>query len=166
MSIALEKVNMLEKNQFVMIFADIAEHSPWVASAAADQRPFKTVSEMVNVFKTVVNNAPKIDQLALINAHPDLAGKAQLTPDSKSEQAGAGLESLTKLELAEFTKLNDRYKAKFHFPFIFAVKGADKYKILNSFRSRIDNDMNEEFLTAMENIFRIFMFRIEDQVHQ
>lgn len=166
MSIALEKVNLLDKNQFEMIFADIAEHSPWVASFAAEQRPFSDVNQMVNAFKQGVNQAPKIDQLALINAHPDLAGKAHLTPDSKSEQAGAGLDSLTVAEMADFTELNTRYKAKFHFPFIFAVKGADKYKILDSFKQRINNEPNAEFDTAMENIFRIFMFRIEDQVQE
>ena len=150
--------------EFIKTFADIAEHSPWVAEAAANFRPFTDRAAMIDAFQQALNHADKADQLTLIRAHPDLAGKAKLTQDSKSEQQGAGLDSLTKDELASFTQLNQTYKDKFEFPFIFAVKGADKTQILASFALRVTNDIDREFETALQNICRIFMFRLEDQI--
>lgn len=164
MSLTLHAVNGLSAQDFVLEFADVAEHSPWVAEGAAGMRPFTARDDMISAFAGVLDGAEHEAQLALINAHPDLASKAKLTADSQSEQAGAGLDTLTAGELARFTDLNGRYKAKFGFPFIFAVKGATKYMILESFEVRIGNDAEVEFATALENIKRIFMFRIEDQV--
>ena len=107
-------------------------------------------------------------QLVLIRAHPDLAGKAaiagDLTDDSTREQAGAGLASLSPAEFARFTALNDAYRARFDFPFIFAVKGATKQQILAAFEARLQHDQTQEFRTALGQIARIFRFRIEDRV--
>lgn len=164
MSLSLNEVNELSVAEFVAAFGDVAEHSPWVAEGAAKLRPFALRDDMIAAFAAVLKTAEYEAQLALINAHPDLAGKAKLTADSASEQAGAGLDALSADEMARFTELNDRYKAKFGFPFIFAVKGATKYMILKSFEQRIENVAEVEFATALENIKRIFMFRIEDQV--
>lgn len=164
MSLTLKQVNELSAHDFVAAFCDVAEHSPWVAEGAAKLRPFAVRDDMVAAFAGVLAAAEYAAQLALINAHPDLAGKAKLTVDSKSEQAGAGLDTLTEDEMVRFTDLNGKYKAKFGFPFIFAVKGATKYQILQSFAVRIENVTEVEFAMALENIKRIFMFRIEDQV--
>lgn len=164
MILTLEQVNKLSADEFAQAFGDVAEHSPWVAEGAAVMRPYAARADMIEAFNTALEAAGHAAQLILINAHPDLAGKAKLTADSQSEQAGAGLDTLNADELARFTDLNGRYKAKFEFPFIFAVKGATKYQILESFELRIDNDAEAEFATAIENIKRIFMFRIEDQV--
>lgn len=164
MVLNLNEVNELSVAEFVAAFGDVAEHSPWVAEGAAKLRPFAVRDDMIIAFTGVLKAAEYAAQLALINAHPDLAGKAKLTADSQSEQAGAGLDTLSADEMARFTELNERYKAKFGFPFIFAVKGATKYMILKSFELRIENVAEVEFATALENIKRIFMFRIEDQV--
>lgn len=164
MAFTLEQVNLMQAADFTTAFADIAEHSPWVATQAAKQRPFTTKQSMIEAFCDALYTADKAAQLALIIAHPDLAGKAKLTSDSKSEQSGAGLDTLSKAEHARFSDLNTRYKQKFNFPFIFAVKGATKYQILDGFEQRIHNDQAQEFTTALQNICRIFSFRIEDQV--
>ena len=115
-------------------------------------------------FETAVRAANNDAQLALLRAHPDLATKAKLTDDSTKEQAGAGLNTLTAEEFARFTDLNTRYKQRFGFPFIFAVKGATKHMILDSFEARVGNDARAEFEMALQQVCRIFRFRIEDRV--
>jgi len=145
-------------------FGDIAEHAPWVAERAGLERPFDDRDAMIKAFQSAIMRAQKSEQLALIRAHPDLAGKAKLTSDSQSEQKGAGLDTLSASEMAHFTRLNDAYKAQFQFPFIFAVKGADKHMILASFEQRINNDEQSEFKTALEMVCRIVQFRLEDKV--
>lgn len=147
-------------------FADIAEHSPWVADHAFRNAPFDSLEEMVASFTMAVHHADPDDQLALLRAHPDLATRAKLTADSSKEQAGAGLDSLSAEEFARFNKLNDAYKAKNHFPFIFAVKGATKHQILSGFESRIHNGTETEFQTALEQVCRIIRFRLEDRVKE
>ena len=107
---------------------------------------------MIGAFSHVVETAPRERQLALIRAHPDLATKASLTSDSTREQQGAGLASLGADEFARFTLLNDSYKAKFDFPFIFAVKGATKQQILASFEERLKNSLDGEFATAIAQV--------------
>ncbi len=145
-------------------FADIAEHSPWVAHAAFSYSPFANREAMIHAFANAVLHADKSAQLALLRAHPDLATRAKLTADSSNEQKGAGLDTLSAREFARFTELNDAYKVKNGFPFIFAVKGATKYQILDGFESRIHNDSAKEFATALEQVCRIIRFRLEDRV--
>lgn len=145
-------------------FADIAEHSPWVAQHAFRDAPFASREDMIASFTMAVHHADPDDQLALLRAHPDLATRARLTADSTREQAGAGLDTLTAEEFAHFTTLNDAYKAKNGFPFIFAVKGATKHQILAGFEARIHHDTATEFLTALEQVCRIIRFRLEDRV--
>ena len=103
-------------------------------------------------------------QLALINAHPDLAGKAavqgQLTEASTHEQAGAGIHQCTEEEFQRFTELNEAYKAKFKFPFIMAVKGSDRHQILAAFETRIHNPADVEFKCALAEINKIALFRL------
>ena len=107
-------------------------------------------------------------QLALLHAHPDLAGRAtvagHIAEESRREQAGAGLDRLTAGEFAWFQDLNARYRERFGFPFIHAVKGATKDAILAAFETRIDNDAEAERATALASVERIFRFRIEDRV--
>lgn len=161
-------VNALSPADFVARFGDVAEHSPWVAEAAATLRPFATREAMIEAFAAAVAAAPHEARLALIRAHPDLAGKAAragaMAEDSKREQAGVGLDSLTEAEYARFTDLNDRYRTRFGFPFIFAVKGATKTMILDAFEARLVNDPETEFATALAQIERIFRFRLEDRI--
>jgi 2-oxo-4-hydroxy-4-carboxy-5-ureidoimidazoline decarboxylase len=164
----IAEVNELSDVAFVAAFGDIAEHSPWVAERAAAKRPFATRETFIQAFVDAVAAAAPDAKLALIRAHPDLAGKAalrgELTEDSKSEQAGAGLGSLSPAEFARFTALNDIYKARFGFPFIFAVKGATKSMILAAFEERILHSPETEFATALTQVGRIFRFRIEAKI--
>ncbi len=160
----LAAVNAMTTEAFTDAFGDVAEHSPWVARIASSLRPFATREAMMEAFTGTVRGAAREAQLALIRAHPDLAAKAKLTEDSTREQAGAGLDTLTPGEFARFTDLNDRYKAKFGFPFIFAVKGATKHQILASFAERVKHEAEVEFATALAQVCRIFRFRIEDRV--
>ena len=119
---------------------------------------------MIAAFAQALMSANRDAQLALVRAHPDLATKARLTDDSTREQAGAGLDTLGADEFQRFTDLNTRYKERFGFPFIFAVKGATKHMILSSFEERVDRPEADEFRTALEQVARIFRFRLEDRV--
>jgi len=166
--IDIATVDALAPADFVARFGDVAEHSPWVAEVAAQARPFATREAMIAAFAAAVAAATPEARLALIRAHPDLAGRAAragaMAEDSKKEQAGVGLDSLTEAEFARFTRLNDAYREKFGFPFIFAVKGATKSMILDAFEARLPNAPEIEFETALAQIARIFRFRLEDRV--
>jgi 2-oxo-4-hydroxy-4-carboxy-5-ureidoimidazoline decarboxylase len=159
--ITLAAANRMTSGDFITAFGEIAEHSPWVAEAASKARPYKTRDTMIEAFKATVLNGSEADQLDLIRAHPDLATRAKLSPDSTNEQKGAGLDTLSAMELKRFTEFNDRYKAKFGFPFIFAVKGATKHQILAAFEQRLNNSSRTEFKTAIEQVCRIITFRLE-----
>jgi 2-oxo-4-hydroxy-4-carboxy-5-ureidoimidazoline decarboxylase len=164
----LADANALSPDAFAARFGDIAEHSPWVAEGAAALRPFASREAAIAAFEAIMREADADRQLALIRAHPDLAGKAaiacEIAEDSRKEQAGAGLNTLTADEFQRFTTLNDAYRARFGFPFIFAVKGATKFQILDAFEARIGHDAATEFETALGQIARIFRFRLEDRI--
>lgn len=157
-------INAMTAAQFLTDFGDVAEHSPWVAEAALTARPYANREAMIAAFETALRNAEMPAQLALVRAHPDLAGKARLTADSSREQAGAGLGTLTAEEMQRFTAFNEAYRARFGFPFIFAVKRAAKHQILAAFETRLAHGADTEFTTALAQIARIFRFRIEDRV--
>ncbi len=164
----LVRINAMTAVEFVEAFGNIAEHAPWVAETAASARPFASRDAMIGSFHAAIAEADRSAQLALLRAHPDLAGKAaiagDLTAASKSEQAGAGLDRLTPDEFERFTGLNRLYGERFGFPFILAVKGADKATILEAFEARIDNAAETEFQTALRQVKRIVRFRLEDHV--
>ncbi len=160
----LADINAMPLPMFLRTFGDVAEHSPWVARAAASNRPFASRDAMIASFENAVKSANLDAQLALLRAHPDLANTATLTDDSTKEQAGAGLDRLTADEFAHFTALNTAYKQRFSFPFIFAVKGATKHMILEAFEARANIGLDAEFAMAITQVCRIFCFRIEDRV--
>jgi len=158
----------LSREDFVQAFADIYEHSPWVAEKAYDLGQGTDLDDIETLharMSDILLSADHATQLALINAHPDLAGKAavrgQLTEASTSEQAGAGIHQCTSDEFARFTELNDAYKAKFAFPFIMAVKGSNRHQILAAFETRIHNSADTEFACALAEINKIAMFRLQ-----
>lgn len=167
-ALTIDNINALSAADFAAAFGDIAEHSAWVAEGAASRRPFADREAMIAAFEASMRAADAAHHLALIRAHPDLAGRAaiagELTADSTAEQKGAGLDTLTAAEFERFTSLNTRYKAKYHFPFIFAVKGATKDMILAAFEARLKNSEKAEFEMALTQIARIFRFRLEDRV--
>ncbi len=164
--VSLATLNHLSKTAFTQTLGAIFEHSPWVAEGAHPLKPFTTLEALRTAMVKVVDGAPVEQQLALIRAHPDLAGKAalegELTAESTSEQKGAGLDRLTPDEFAKFHRLNDAYKAKFNFPFILAVRGHDKHSILAAFETRLLNDAESEKSEALRQIARIAGFRLAD----
>ncbi len=165
MSLSITELNGLSADDFVAHLKDIFEHSPWVGERVLPERPFKSVRRLHSAMCAQVAAASAREQLALIRAHPDLAGKAALAGDlteaSTNEQAGAGLNTLTETEYARFHELNDAYKARFDFPFILAVKGHDKHSILAEFERRLDNDLKAENIEALRQISEIARFRLD-----
>lgn len=163
--ISIEQLNQSDDAQFVETLKDIFEHSPWVAERASPARPYTSIRKLHSHMVAMVAQASMREQLDLIRAHPDLAGKAalagELTESSTSEQAGAGLDTLTDDEFERFHALNNAYKAKFGFPFILAVKGHDKHSILASFDTRLKNDETDERTEALKQIGEIARFRLE-----
>ncbi|WP_299235147.1 2-oxo-4-hydroxy-4-carboxy-5-ureidoimidazoline decarboxylase [uncultured Halomonas sp.] len=160
--------SQLDKSAFVAAYGEIYEHSPWVAELAWEQglnTDHDSPAGLAKAMGEVLTDASAEHQLAVIRAHPDLAGKAaiagELTDDSTREQAGAGLDQCSPEEMARFERLNEAYKEKFGFPFVMAVKGNDRYAILNAFETRLENDPAEERRTAVEQINRIARFRLE-----
>ena len=168
--ITIDNVNALGTEDFLAAFGDVAEHAPWVAEEAMRDQPFVDCRAMTESFMDAVFDAGEPEKLALIRAHPDLAGRAaiagELAEASKREQSGAGLDRLTTEEFTRFTALNEAYRAKFDFPFILAVKGVDKHGILQSFEERLDNDPEDEFFNAIRQVVQIIVFRIEERVSQ
>jgi len=158
----------LSREAFVAAFADIYEHSPWVAEQAYDLGQGADLDQIETLharMSTILLSADHARQLAVISAHPDLAGKAavqgQLTEASTHEQAGAGIHQCSAEEFQRFTELNSVYKAKFAFPFIMAVKGSDRHQILAAFEARIHNPVDTEFACALAEINKIAMFRLQ-----
>lgn len=166
--LSLAEVNACEASAFMDAFGDVAEHSPWVAEAAALSRPFATREAMIEAFAAAILSADARLQRMLILAHPDLAGRAavagDLTDDSAREQAGAGLNALTPEEFTTFTRANGAYRERFGFPFIVAVRNASKHDILAAFERRLPNTPDAEFAEALAQISRIVRFRLEDRV--
>jgi 2-oxo-4-hydroxy-4-carboxy-5-ureidoimidazoline decarboxylase len=142
----------------------IFEKSPWVAEKAWERRPFANLDDMHAAMVAVAKNAPATQQLALLQSHPDLAGKeaqaGTMTASSVAEQASAGLNSLSAAELAELTHLNAAYKAKFGFPFIIAVRMHTKEGIFSEFKRRLQNDTQTEFANDLQNVYIITRLRL------
>lgn len=158
----LAEVNALDEAAFVARFGALFEHSPWVVERAATLRPF---DDLLGGLMSAVYRASPEEQLALIRAHPELAGKAAidrtLTDASAAEQASAGLDRLTPAEYARFHALNHAYSARFGFPFIICVRLTDKAGILAAIESRLENDRDAEISTALGQIGEIVRLRIE-----
>ena len=159
----------MSREGFVSTFADVYEHSAWLAEAAYDRgldKKYDQIGAMHQLMADILLSSNHQAQLDLINAHPDLAGKAavrgELTEASTNEQAGAGISECNKEEFQRFTTLNDAYKAKFGFVFIMAVKGSNRYQILDAFEQRIHNSNDEEFERALQEINKIALFRLND----
>ncbi|AHE52058.1 2-oxo-4-hydroxy-4-carboxy-5-ureidoimidazoline decarboxylase [Sphingomonas sanxanigenens] len=147
---------------FVDRYGGLFEHSPWVVERAAARLPF---ADLHAGLMSVVQEATRGEQLALIRAHPELAGKAaidgSLTESSAAEQASAGLDRLTREEYDRFHALNAAYRARFGFPFIICVRRTNKAGILTAMQRRLDNDREAEIATAIAEIGEIVRLRLE-----
>ena len=164
-SITLRSLNEGGRDAFVAMLGAIYEHSPWVAERAWDAAPFASIEALHAAMRGAVGRAGLDAQLALIRAHPKLAGRAaiagELTASSRSEQQGAGLDRCTPEEYARLHALNAAYEARFGFPFILAVAGRSRAEILAAFEARMANDPETEFATALREIDKIARLRLE-----
>jgi 2-oxo-4-hydroxy-4-carboxy-5-ureidoimidazoline decarboxylase len=167
-TIRLADLNALDRAAFVEALGDIVEANPWVAEQVHARRPFASVEALHDAFVAVLRAADEAAQRRGLDAHPDLAGKAAMDGEigelSAAEQHGVGLDRLSEGEFAMFHELNDAYRAKFGFPFVFAVKGASKAMILQAFEDRLPNDAATEFRKALAEVELIARFRLEDRV--
>jgi 2-oxo-4-hydroxy-4-carboxy-5-ureidoimidazoline decarboxylase len=149
---------------FVEALGWVFEGSPWVAERAWATRPFASVAALHAALVQAVERASPEEQLALIRAHPDLATRARLSDSSTAEQAGAGLDRLTPEEFARFHDLNARYRERFDFPFVVAVRNHTKTSILAEFARRLDQAAADERATALGEIAAIARFRLAETV--
>jgi len=161
----LGQINAMGEAAFVQAFVGVFEHSPWVAQRAFADGPFASVDELHAAMVAVVDRASAEDKLALLRAHPELAGKAairgELTADSTNEQSGAGLSQCSAEEYAQLTELNARYNARFGFPFILAVKGYDRAGVIAEFARRVTRDRDAELAECQRQIGRITRLRLD-----
>jgi N-carbamoyl-L-amino-acid hydrolase len=172
MALTLQELNAASADEAARMLDGLYEHSPWIAQAALAARPFASLAALKHAMARIVAEAGPDKQLALIRAHPELAGKAMvsksLTAESTNEQSKAGLTQCTTKELARIQKLNADYHAKFGFPFILAVRGPrgtglGKKEIIDTFERRLDNPPDFELAECLRNIHRIAEIRLNDK---
>ncbi len=161
----MDEVNMLDQPAFVKRVGWVFEHSPWVAERAWAFRPFADASALQRLMTVAMRSANGAEQLALLQAHPDLGARARMSEASVNEQAGVGLNHLNQDEFDQLQRLNSEYKQKFGFPFLYAVKGSDKHGILAALERRLTNNQDDEFQEALTQVTRIAGFRIEELIN-
>ena len=156
----INKINKLPKSEFIKVFGNIFESSSWISEELYKLKPFNSFEDLSTIILDIFENTTKENQIRILRAHPDLANKIKiesLTTDSKNEQSSAGLNKCTLEEFGEFKNLNFKYKKKFGFPFIFAVKDKSKLEILTNFRKRISCDINVEFEEAKNRLKKLLV---------
>jgi 2-oxo-4-hydroxy-4-carboxy-5-ureidoimidazoline decarboxylase len=162
----IERVNALDREEFVRLVGPVFERSPWIVEAVWPARPFASVEQLHQRLCDVVRAAGEARQLRLIRAHPDLVGRAAEsgthTAESKREQASAGLDRLSAEEAALFRKYNERYRDRFGFPFIICARLNKKDAILAAFPRRLQNSREQELQTALAEVFQIARLRLAD----
>ena len=167
-ALALEAINRANADGFTAMLGDVFEGSPWFARRAHRHGPFTSRAALIRAMTRVLEEASGEERLGLIRAHPDLAGKAararDLEPDSTREQASAGLDSLSDADFTLFMDLNRRYREKFGFPFIIAVRDHTLDSIIEAFRRRLESNPQTEMAEALANVGRIVSLRIAERI--
>ena len=161
----LNKIEKLSETEFTEVFANIFENASWIAEKLYKQKPFENFQDLSKKMISIFENADDLNKLKILNSHPDLANKAKigsLTPDSNKEQSAARLDQCTENEFKEFKNLNRKYKDKFGFPFIFAVKGKNKLEILINFKQRVLSEKKIEFDEAVKQVKKIATLRLDE----
>jgi OHCU decarboxylase len=162
----LADVDQMSEEEFVARFGALFEHSPWVAHEAWRRHPFGSRGALHAAFVDALRSAPRDRQLALIRAHPELAGReaeeGELTDESGREQASAGLDRLSPAEHARLMELNRRYRERFGFPMVVCVREHTKDSILAWGSARLERSADEEVATALGEIAKIAELRLED----
>ena len=172
-TLTLHHINTLPRMEAAALLSGLYEHSNWIAEQALDARPFASAAALKHAMVKVLAKAGREPQLALVRAHPELAGKAMvsqsLTAESTHEQTKAGLTHCTPEEFAHIQQLNASYNAKFGFPFILAVRGPrgtglNKQQIIRTFERRLHNHPDYELAECLRNIHRIVEIRLNDKL--
>lgn len=166
--LSLARVNAMSPAEFGAAFGRVFEHSPWIAERAFARRPFASADALHAVMVEVVRGASPAQQLALLCAHPELAGKEAktntLTRESTNEQTKAGLTALSAEEMARIASLNRAHAERFGFPFIIAARLHSKEQILAEFERRLSLSPEEEMRACLEEVYKITRLRIDDLI--
>jgi 2-oxo-4-hydroxy-4-carboxy-5-ureidoimidazoline decarboxylase len=164
-ALSLRDLNAADRAAFARALGAIFEGSPWVAERAWAARPYATVRDLHAAMVAAARDSSREAQIALLRAHPDLAGRAAragaMSESSVAEQASAGLDRLTGEEFARFHRLNAAYREKFGFPFIIAVRHHEKSSILAAFERRLGHSREEEIEAALAEVAAIAWLRLE-----
>ena len=170
--LTLARLNASSQAEFVAALDGVYEHSPWIAEKAWAKRPFASLAQLKHALVVVLRDAGTAAQVALIRAHPELAGKAMvaktLTAESTHEQGRAGLTECTPSEFAHIQGMNAAYNQKFGFPFTVAVRGPrgsglTRHQIISTFERRLANHPDFELAECVRNIHRIAEIRLNDK---
>lgn len=161
----LAELSSLDRSAFVRHLDGVFEHSPWIAERSWSARPFADIDSLHGAMLTVLDAASREEKLALIRAHPELAGKeaeaGTLTTASTGEQRGAGLDQCSREELDTLRRLNAGYRERHGFPFVIAVKGLSRCEIIDALGTRFANDTETEFAACLREIGKIARFRLD-----
>ena len=165
----LVEINRADASAFVALLGGVFEHSPWVAGRAWERRPFRSLAQLHEAMMAQVHAAPRAEQLALVRAHPELAGRqateGTLTADSSGEQGRLGFNALTREEFLRTAEINRRYREKFGFPCIVALRlHAGRESVMAEMERRLANDGETELRIALEQIGHITRGRLEKLV--
>ncbi|MDF0605757.1 2-oxo-4-hydroxy-4-carboxy-5-ureidoimidazoline decarboxylase [Neisseriaceae bacterium TC5R-5] len=167
-SIHVEDLNQMTQENFEQALQQIFERAPWAVQQAAEKRPYKGFVDLYEGLIGSVKNSDHATQLALIRSHPDLACKGIRPEDvaqhSQNEQSGAGLNQCTQQQADQLRELNTSYQQKFGFPFMLAVKGYNKADIVDQMQRRIEQEPQQEFDAALQQIYKVVMYRLLDTV--
>lgn len=167
--LTIDEVNQLESADFVNLFKNAVELWPDAAESVIQQRPFVNLNQLTSRFDEYLENLSEENKVAVLQSHPDLAGKFldenKLSNESAEEQALAGLDKLTTAKKIQLIQSNTEYAEKFGFPFVICVRQNNKIdRILDGFKNRLSNTRNEEILNGIEQVKKICQLRIENIV--
>ena len=166
----LDQLNAMGEAAFVETIGHVFEHSPWIAQRTYPKRPFASVAALHEKLVGTVRVADESEKLGLIRAHPDLVGKMAraggLTRESTSEQAAAGLATLSRHEVELFDRYNAAYRERFGFPFVICARQNRKDAILAAFPVRLENTRDAEIDTALGEIYKIARLRLIDAIEE
>jgi 2-oxo-4-hydroxy-4-carboxy-5-ureidoimidazoline decarboxylase len=167
---SLQDLNALNQQEFTQALSPLFEGPPWIVAEAWHLRPFPTRKDLHNALCSVMYQAPLDKQIALLQSHPDLVGRAalegKLSSASTSEQAAAGLDRLSAEEIATFTRFNQAYQERFGFPFVICARENKKGSILAGFTTRLGNHRDQEIAQALREVEKICALRLQDLVRE
>lgn len=167
---SLQDLNTLNQEQFTQALSSLFEGPPWIVAEAWHLRPFHTRKDLHNALCSIMYQASPDKQVALLQSHPDLVGRAalegKLSSASTNEQAAAGLNQLSPEEITTFTQCNQAYRARFGFPFVICARENKKESIFAGFTTRLHNSRDQEIVFALQEVAKICALRLQDLVRE